>query len=157
MIHVRVKNKLKIAKLRPEAQIPQRATEGSVGLDLRACISEPMEIAAGERVVIPTGIGIELPGDSKDIRYCALILARSGLGMRHGICLSNGVGLIDADYRGEIFVGLSNFSCEPYTIEPQERIAQMVIVPTASLPVVETEQLGETARGTKGFGSSGRD
>ena len=150
---IKVKPKtLKILKFREEAQLPERATPGSAGLDLHACIDEPMTIAAGERVVIPTGIGIELP--SAD--YVAFIIARSGLGIRHGLTLSNGVGVVDSDYRGEIVVGLSNFSTEPYEMRVQERIAQMVIVPVSLLPVEEVDALSKTERGIAGFGSTGR-
>ncbi len=149
---VHVKPKLKIVQFREGAVIPERATKGSAGLDLHACISEPMTIGAGERVVIPTGVGIELP----DSGYAALILARSGLGIRHGLTLSNGVGLIDSDYRGEIIVGLSNFSNEPYELRVQERIAQMVIVPVSTMPLEVVTSLSKTERGTAGFGSTGR-
>lgn len=149
---VHVKPKLKIVQFREGAVIPERATAGSAGLDLHACISEPMTIGAGERVVIPTGIGIELP----DSGYAAFILARSGLGIRHGLTLSNGVGLIDSDYRGEIIVGLSNFSNEPYELRIQERIAQMVIVPVSNMSLEVVASLSKTERGTAGFGSTGR-
>ncbi len=149
---IHVKPKLKVVRFREGAIIPERATAGSAGLDLHACIREPITIGAGERVVIPTGVGIELP----DAGYAALILARSGLGIRHGITLSNGVGLIDSDYRGEIIVGLSNFSNEPYELRVQERIAQMIIMPVSTMPIDVVTALSQTERGTAGFGSTGR-
>lgn len=149
---VKVKQKLKVLRFRENAMLPERATEGSAGLDLHACIDEPMTIGAGERVVIPTGIGIELPGPD----YVAFIIARSGLGIRHGLTLSNGVGVVDSDYRGEIIIGLSNFSTEPYELRVQERVAQMVVVPVSGLTIEAVDSLSKTERGTAGFGSTGR-
>lgn len=143
---------VKIKKLNENAVIPSRATEGSAGADLYACIEEPMTIAPGQLVKIPTGIAIEL--SSKEL--AAFLFARSGLGVKHGICLSNGVGVVDSDYRGEICVGLCNVSDKEYTIEPDERIAQMVIMPVVNAVFEETEVLGETVRGEGGFGSSGK-
>ena len=104
------------------------------------------------RAVIPTGLAMELP----DAGYGAFVFARSGLGIRHGLTLSNGVGVIDSDYRGEISVGLVNLSDKAYTIEPGERIAQLCILPVVQFAAVETEQLGHTGRGSGGFGSTGR-
>lgn len=101
---------------------------------------------------MPTGIAIELP----DNTCAAFLYARSGLGVKHGICLSNGVGVIDSDYRGEICVGLCNVSDKPYVIEPDERIAQMVIAPVLTPEIVETTELSDTQRGEGGFGSTGR-
>lgn len=143
---------LHIMRTRPGAALPHKATEGSAGLDMHACVDTPVTIAPHALVSIPTGIAIGLPGP----QYVALLFARSGLGVKHGITLSNGVGVIDSDYRGEIFVGLCNVSDTAYTIEPGERIAQMTVFPVANLPVVEVESLDETARGTGGFGSTGR-
>lgn len=145
-------NTLKILKKRPAAAIPQRATEGAAGLDLCACIEEPVTLSPGGRAVIPTGIAIGLPDSS----YVALIYARSGLGVKHGVCLSNGVGVIDSDYRGEIQVGLCNLGNIPYTIALGERIAQLVVTPVCPLPVEEVSVLDETKRGDGGFGSTGR-
>ncbi|MBQ1639419.1 MAG: dUTP diphosphatase, partial [Ruminococcus sp.] len=105
---------LKIKKLREGAHIPKRATAGSAGMDLYACIPEAVTLAPGQLRVIPTGIAIELP----DASCAAFLYARSGLGVKHGICLANGVGVIDSDYRGEICVGLCNVSDAPYVIAP---------------------------------------
>lgn len=142
---------LKIKKLKPNAKIPMRATDGSAGMDLYACIDEPVTLAPGELAVVPTGIAIELP----DNGCAAFLYARSGLGVKHGICLSNGVGVIDSDYRGEICAGLCNISNEPYTINPDERICQMVIAPVLLPQITEVSELGDTERGEGGFGSTG--
>ena len=143
---------LKIKKLKENARIPKRATEGAAGMDLFACITDAVALAPGQLTVIPTGIAIEL----SDNTCAAFLYARSGLGVKHGICLSNGVGVIDSDYRGEICVGLCNVSDTPYTREPGERVAQMVIAPVLTPSVVEVGELGETERGSGGFGSTGR-
>lgn len=142
---------LKIKKLKPNAKIPFRATPGSAGMDLYACIGEPVTLNKGEKAVIPTGIAIALP----NAELCAFIFARSGLAIKHGIGLLNSVGVIDSDYRGEVCVGLINQLDEPYTIQPNERIAQMVIMPVSLIPAVEVDDLDETERGTGGFGSTG--
>ncbi len=142
---------LKIQKKNSRAILPKRATEGSAGMDLYACIQEEVTLHPGDLAVIPTGIAIGLPGPG----YMALVFARSGLGVKHGISLSNGVGVIDSDYRGEIQVGLCNLGSQPYTIRPEERIAQLVVTPVCALPVEEVEVLDETARGEGGFGSTG--
>ena len=143
---------LKIKKLHEGATIPHRATPGSAGMDLYACIEEPITIFPNQLVTVPTGIAIALP----DSGCVALIFARSGLGVKHGISLSNGVGVIDSDYRGEIKVGLCNLGNEPYTISPNERVAQLVVTPVLPLPVEETDSLDETERGSGGFGSTGK-
>ncbi len=143
---------LKIKKLKENARIPQRATNGSAGMDLYACIDSSVTLAPGQLAIIPTGIAIELP----DNTCAAFLYARSGLGVKHGICLSNGVGVIDSDYRGEVCAGLCNVSDKPYVIEPFERVAQMVIAPVLTPDIVETDELSDTARGEGGFGSSGR-
>ena len=143
---------LKMKKVRPGAKIPKRATPGSAGLDLCACTDEPTVLKAGERTVIPTGIAIAIENNET----AAFVYARSGLGIKHGISLSNGVGVIDSDYRGEICVGLTNTSREDYTIEPGERIAQLVLAPIIPAEPVEVEELDKTERGTGGFGSTGR-
>lgn len=147
---------LKIKALSPkigaDIPLPRFATAGAACMDLYACIDQPVTLAAGERRLIPTGIAIALP--SAD--YVALVLARSGLGIKQGVCLSNGVGVIDSDYTGEIRVGLVNLSDEAYTIQPGERIAQLVIMPVC-LPHMElADSLKETERGGGGFGSTGR-
>ena len=117
----------KVRRLRESAKLPFRATEGSAGMDLYACIDSPVTLGAGEKAVIPTGIAIELPS----AELAAFVFARSGLAIKHGIGLLNGVGVIDSDYRGEICVGVINQLAEPYTIAPDERIAQLVIMPVS--------------------------
>lgn len=142
---------LKIKKVRENAKLPTRGTVGSAGMDLYACIDEPITLNGGGKAVIPTGIAIGL--DSPE--YAAFVYARSGLAIKHGISLLNSVGVIDSDYRGEICVGVINQLKEPYTIEPFERIAQMVIQPVALPELVEVDDLDETDRGAGGFGSTG--
>lgn len=142
---------LKIKKVRENAKLPTRATEGSAGLDLYACIDEPITLNGGDTAVIPTGIAIGID----DIHYGAFIHSRSGLAVKHGIGLLNSVGVIDSDYRGEIHVGLINQISEPYEIKPFERIAQMVIKRVEIPEIVEVESLDSTERGTGGFGSTG--
>ena len=139
-------------KIGREIPLPQFATPGSAAMDLRACIDRPVTIRAGERTVVPTGLAMALP--SAD--YVALLFARSGLGIRKGVCLSNGVGVIDSDYRGEIGVGLVNLGREPYTVQPGDRIAQLMVVPVVQPTVTVAEDLDETDRGAGGFGSTGR-
>ena len=142
---------LKIRKVSENAIIPKRATGGSAGLDLCACIDAPITLNGGETALIPTGLAIELPS----AEYGAFVFARSGLAIKHGLGLLNAVGVIDSDYRGEIKVGVINQIGEAYTIEPGERVAQMVILPVSMMPVEEVETLGETDRGAGGFGSTG--
>ena len=144
---------LKIKKLRENAKIPFRATEGSAGMDLYACIDEPLTLAGGEKAVIPMGIAIALPSPELG----AFVFARSGLAIKHGIGLLNGVGVIDSDYRGEVCVGVINQLSEPYTINPDERIAQLVILPVSLIEPVEVDELDETERGAGGFGSTGKN
>ena len=139
-------------KIGRELPLPQFATPGSAAMDLRACIDAPVTIPAGGRTVIPTGLAMALP--SAD--YVALVFARSGLGIKKGVCLSNGVGVIDSDYRGEIAVGLANLSAEDYTVMPGDRIAQLMVVPVVQPTVTLAEELDETGRGVGGFGSTGR-
>lgn len=146
-----MKTQVKVKRLNDNAILPKRATEGSAGADLYACINEPVTIAPGDLVKIPTGIAIEL--ESHEL--AAFLFARSGLGVKHGITLSNSVGVVDSDYRGEVCVGLCNVSGEPYTIQPNDRIAQMVIMPVACADFVEAEELSDTVRGEGGFGSTG--
>ena len=121
-------------------------------MDLYACIDSPVTLGAGEKAVIPTGIAIELPS----AELAAFVFARSGLAIKHGIGLLNGVGVIDSDYRGEICVGVINQLAEPYTIAPDERIAQLVIMPVSLINPVEAQSLDDTARGEGGFGSTGK-
>lgn len=143
---------LKIKKLRENALVPKYATKGAAGMDLHACIDSPVTLEPGKLLMIPTGIAIELP----DASLAAFIHARSGLGVKHGICLSNGVGVVDSDYRGEVCVGLCNVSDKAYTIEPLERVAQMVIAPVSVMEIEEVEGLSDTDRGEGGFGSTGK-
>ena len=143
---------LKVKKLRENAQVPYRASAGAAGMDLYACIDAPVTIAPREIKVIPTGIAIALESP----QYVAYLFARSGLAIRHGIAPANAVGVVDSDYRGEVCVGLTNLSDEPFVVQPQERIAQMVIAPV-ELPQVElVDELDDTERGSGGFGSTGR-
>ena len=143
---------LKVKKVRENAKIPTRATEGSAGLDLYACIEEPITLNKGDKAVIPTGIAIGLD----DPHYAAFIHSRSGLAIKHGIGLLNSVGVIDSDYRGEVCVGVIKQTEESYTIQPFERIAQMVIKPVELPEIIEVEELDETDRGAGGFGSTGK-
>ena len=132
--------------------LPSRATAGSAGWDLYACLEEELTVAPRQLVTIPTGIAMALPGPE----YVGLIFARSGLGVKHGISLSNGVGVIDSDYRGEIRVGLMNHGPADYVIQPGDRIAQLVVLPVALPQLVEAASLEDTARGEGGFGSTDR-
>lgn len=143
---------LKIVSLRDNAVMPEYATSGSAGMDLRACITVPVSIIPRELVTIPTGIALALP--SRD--YVALIFARSGLGVKHGITLSNGVGVIDSDYRGELFVGLCNHSSKSYKIMPNDRIAQLIVTKIEHLPILTSDALDQTQRGCGGLGSTGK-
>jgi len=143
---------LKIKQLNDNAILPQRATGGSAGFDLYSNLAEPVEMAPGERVLIPTGIAIELP----DNNYVAYIYARSGLAIKNGITLSNCVGVIDSDYRGEIKVGLINLSDKAYIINPSDRIAQMVIAPVIIPEFIISDDLNDTDRSDGGFGSTGK-
>ena len=139
-------------KIGREIPLPQFATPGSAAMDLRACLDGPVTLRAGARAVIPTGLAMALP--SQD--YVALVFARSGLGIKKGVCLSNGVGVIDSDYRGEIAVGLVNLSGEDYTVQPGDRIAQLMVVPVVQPTVTLAPELDETDRGAGGLGSTGR-
>ncbi|MCH5353947.1 MAG: dUTP diphosphatase [Acutalibacter sp.] len=144
------KQLLKIKKLREEAVLPERKTPGSAGYDLCACIAGDFTIEPGELVILPTGLAAEIP------EGCAgMIFTRSGLGVKHGIAVGNGVGVIDSDYRGEIHVGLRNNSQIAYTVSPGDRIAQLIVMPVCLPEVVEIEELSETERGAGGFGSTG--
>ena len=143
---------LKIKKCSATAILPTRGSVGSAGADLYADISEPITLQPGGRALVPTGIAIALP----DAGYVAYVFARSGLAIRNGITLSNCVGVIDSDYRGEIKVGLVNQSAESYTLNPGDRFAQLVISPVVIPTLVECADLDETDRGAGGFGSTGK-
>ncbi len=147
--------KLKIKALSPkigtEIPTPFYATAGAAAMDLHACIDQAVTIPAGGRKVIPTGIAIALP--SAD--YVALVFARSGLGIKHGIAPANCVGVIDSDYRGEIMVGLQNSGESDYTVQPGDRIAQLMLTPVVQAELELVDELDDTARGAGGFGSTG--
>lgn len=146
-------NTLKVKKLRENAKMIERATKGSAGMDLHACIDAPVTITPGEIKIIPTGLAIALENEN----FVAYIYARSGLAIKHGITLANCVGVVDSDYRGEVCVGLTNISKTEYTITPDERIAQLVIAPVCICDVLEVESLDDTERGEGGFGSTGKN
>lgn len=133
--------------------LPSYATEGAAGLDLRACIDAPLELAPGAAELIPTGLSLHIADPTR----AAMILPRSGLGHRHGIVLGNGVGLIDSDYQGQLFVSCWNRGRLPFTIDVGERIAQLVIVPVVQAEFDVVDAFETTARGAGGFGSSGRN
>ncbi len=139
-------------KLGKDIPFPSYATAGSAGMDLRACLDAPLTLAPGDRVGVPTGFAIALPGPE----WVAYIFARSGLGIKNGITLPNCVGVIDSDYRGEIIVALTNLSDTPYTIQPGDRVAQLVVSPVTQAHITLTDELDETGRGAGGFGSTGK-
>jgi dUTP pyrophosphatase len=143
---------VKILDERMRSQMPSYGTPGSAGLDLRACIDAAIEIAPGQTVLVPTGLSIFV----EDPRYAALILPRSGLGHKHGIVLGNLVGLIDSDYQGQLMVSTWNRSSLAFTLEPMERLAQLVIVPIQQVELKIVDEFAESSRGTGGFGSTGR-
>lgn len=140
-------------KIGRDIPAPYYASAGAAAMDLHACMDEAVTIPAGGRGLIPTGIAIALPSPD----YVALIFARSGLGIKHGIAPSNCVGVIDSDYRGEIQVGLHNSGAADFTIQPGDRIAQMAILPVIQAQLEQVEALDETERGAGGFGSTGRN
>ena len=142
---------LKIFRMEHNKSVPEYKTQGAAGMDLCAAIDEPITLQPLERKLIPTGLKIEL-----EHGYEAQIRPRSGLSIKHGITLINCVGTVDEDYRGEVCVGLVNVSNEPYTIEPQERIAQMVIAKYEQAQIEVVTELSDTERGTGGFGSTGK-
>ena len=143
---------VKYKVLDPRAKAPAYATQGAAAADLCAVLDAPLTLEPGQRAMIPTGLAIELP----DAGCVALLYARSGLAIKHGLTLPNCVGVIDSDYRGEVRVGLINLSSEPYTIAPGERIAQLCIAPVWQAAFVQADALGDTARGAGGFGSTGK-
>ncbi len=143
---------VKILDPRMREQLPHYATPGSAGLDLRACLDTPLILKPGETQLIPTGIAIHLA----DAGYAAMILPRSGLGHKHGVVLGNLVGLIDSDYQGQLMVSTWNRGHEAFTIQPFERIAQMVIVPVVQARFNVVDEFPESDRGAGGFGSTGK-
>lgn len=142
---------MKMKKFRENAVLPERKTDGSAGFDLCACIDEPHTLKVGDIFLFPTGLGAEIP-----VGCAGMVFTRSGLGVKHGVAVANGVGVIDSDYRGEIFVGLRNFGHEDYTVMPGERIAQLVVMPIVLPDIEVVGELSQTERGTGGFGSTGK-
>lgn len=143
---------LKVLDPRVADFLPAYATPGSAGLDLRACLDEPLVLQPGQTALIPTGLAMHIA----DPGLAALILPRSGLGHKHGIVLGNLVGLIDSDYQGQLMVSCWNRGNEPFTVQPFERIAQMVIVPVVQASFRRVEEFGTSTRGEGGFGSTGK-
>jgi dUTP pyrophosphatase len=143
---------VRILDARLADDLPHYATSGSAGLDLRACIDAPMLLKPGETSLVPSGIAIHLDNPG----LAAMILPRSGLGHKHGIVLGNLVGLIDSDYQGQIFVSVWNRGHQEFTIQPLERIAQMVVVPVVQVELNVVKDFDESARGAGGFGHTGR-
>ena len=143
---------LKVLDPRMAASLPSYATPGSAGLDLRACLDAPVLIEPGQTVLIPTGLAMHI----NDPGLAAMILPRSGLGHKHGIVLGNLVGLIDSDYQGPLMVSCWNRSTSAFTVQPMERIAQLVIVPVVQASFRVVEEFDASERGGSGFGSTGR-
>ena len=140
-------------RLGDSIELPTRATEGSAGLDLRACLQEPLTLEPGQSELVPAGFAIHI----SDPGYAALILPRSGLGHKHGIVLGNLVGLIDSDYQGEIMISCWNRGRDAFTIEVGERIAQLVVVPVQQVEFKIVEEFPQSARGAGGFGHTGKE
>lgn len=143
---------VKILNQQLREQLPAYATPGSAGLDLRACIDTPLTLEPGSTHLIPTGLAIHIA----DPAYAAMILPRSGLGHKHGIVLGNLVGLIDSDYQGELMVSTWNRGSGSFTLNPMERLAQLVIVPVLQVAFNVVEEFTESERGSGGFGSTGK-
>ena len=139
------------SRIGDEIPLPSYSTPGSAGIDLRACLDESLNLAPGDTSLIPTGIAIFVENPA----YAALILPRSGLGHKHGIVLGNLVGLIDSDYQGELMISAWNRGASTFTIEPGDRIAQLVVVPVQQITFSVVSEFSSTDRGTGGFGSSG--
>lgn len=147
-----MKKEIKVKKLRPQAVLPTRGSDGAAGLDLYACLDAPVTIRPRGLYKIPTGVAVALP----DRNTVGLIFARSGLGVNHGVSLPNAVGVVDSDYRGELIVGIGNTSDRPYVLAPGERFAQLVVMPVYEAVLKQTDDLGETGRGEGAFGSTGK-
>lgn len=147
-----IKLKILDERIGKQFPLPGYATEGSAGVDLRACLDEPVSIDPGETILIPTGMAIHI-GDPS---LAAVLLPRSGLGHKHGIVLGNLVGLIDSDYQGQVFVSCWNRGSDVFVVQPGERIAQMVLVPVVQARFEVVEDFQESERGAGGFGHSGR-
>ena len=144
-------DKISVKLLRPDARVPTYGTEASAGADLYACMQDKVEVGPGQSVMIPTGIAMEIPKG-----YAGLVFARSSMGAKRGLAPANKVGVIDSDYRGEIRVVLHTHSGEPQSVEPGERVAQLLIVPVFTPGFQEAEKLSDTSRGAGGFGSTGK-
>lgn len=142
---------LKVKLLRDGARLPFRASEGAAACDLYACCEEDIVLAPGRFASVPTGIAIELPGPG----YVALVFSRSGHGAKLGVSLTNSVGVIDSDYRGEILVSVINHGSEPFVVKSGERIAQLMVAPCFVCDIVQSQELSATERGSGGFGSTG--
>ncbi len=143
---------VKILDERMRSQLPAYATSGSAGLDLRACLDEPLTLRPGDSALVPTGLAIHVG----DPGHAAVIIPRSGLGHKHGIVLGNLVGLIDSDYQGQVFVSCWNRGRETFIVNPMERIAQLVVIPVLQVELNVVESFDESARGEGGFGSTGK-
>jgi len=143
---------IKILDPRMKDQLPAYATPGSAGMDLRACIDAPVTIQPGQTVLIPTGLAIHLA----DPNYAAMILPRSGMGHKHGIVLGNLVGLIDSDYQGQLMVSTWNRGQTEFTLQPMERLAQLIIVPVLQVGFLVVDEFSDSDRGAGGFGSTGK-
>jgi dUTP pyrophosphatase len=143
---------VKVLDARLRTQLPAYATPGSAGLDLRACIDRPVELRPGQTELVPSGIAIHLA----DPGLAAVVLPRSGMGHKHGIVLGNLVGLIDSDYQGQIFVSVWNRGSSAFTLNPMERIAQLVVVPVVQVGFNIVDEFGASERGAGGFGSTGK-
>ncbi len=143
---------VKILDPRMRDQLPHYATAGSAGLDLRACIDAPLTLEPGQTVLVPTGLAIHIA----DPGYAAMILPRSGLGHKNGIVLGNLVGLIDSDYQGQLMVSTWNRSAAAFTLQPMDRLAQLVIVPVLQVGFNIVEEFASSDRGAGGFGSTGK-
>ncbi|WP_025601253.1 dUTP diphosphatase [Burkholderia sp. WSM2230] len=143
---------LKILDARMRDQLPAYATSGSAGLDLRACLNEPLTLKPGDTALVPTGLAIHVG----DPGYAALILPRSGLGHKHGIVLGNLVGLIDSDYQGELMISTWNRGETTFALNPMERLAQLVIVPVVQAKFNIVDEFAQSERGAGGFGSTGK-
>jgi len=143
---------VKILDERMRSQLPAYATGGSAGLDLRACLDEPLTLRSGDCSLVPTGLAIHVA----DPGHAAVIIPRSGLGHKHGIVLGNLVGLIDSDYQGQLLVSCWNRGREPFVVNPMERIAQLVVIPVVQVELNVVESFDESERGEGGFGSTGK-
>ena len=146
------KLEVKILDERIRGMLPRYATDGAAGLDLRACLASPLVLQPGDSQLVSSGIAIHVA----DPRYAALVLPRSGLGAKNGIVLGNLVGLIDSDYQGSLMISVWNRGTVPFTLQPLDRVAQLVVVPIVQVELEVVEDFAASARGAGGFGSTGR-